>query len=89
MAVNREWPNLGPRVSIVDNEGKLLARFGMYEGAGNEAGAFISPHGIAVDSHGDIYIGEVSDTAWKQLRPGVPPPQPLNSLRKMKKLPAA
>ena len=89
MAVNREWPNLGPRVSIVDNEGKLLARFGIYEGAGNEAGAFISPHGIAVDSHGDIYIGEVSDTAWKQLRPGVPPPQPLNSLRKMKKLPAA
>jgi DNA-binding beta-propeller fold protein YncE len=88
MPVNRAWPNLGPRVSIIDNTGKLLARFGMYDGAGNQPGAFISPHGIAVDSHGDIYIGEVSDTAWKQLRPGTPPPQPLNSLRKMTKLPA-
>lgn len=87
MGVNRDWPNLGPRVSIVDNEGKLLARFGAFEGAGNEAGSFISPHGITVDSRGDIYIGEVSATAWPQLKPDVPVPAPLHSLRKMTRLP--
>ena len=29
---------------------------------GEEPGRFIAPHGIAVDSHGDIYVGEVSYT---------------------------
>ena len=28
MPVNREVPNLGPRISIVDHEGKLVSRFG-------------------------------------------------------------
>jgi DNA-binding beta-propeller fold protein YncE len=88
LGVNRNQPGLGPRVSIVDNSGKLLARFGDVKGAGNAPGQFISPHGIAVDSHGDVYVGEVSATAWPQLKPDVPVPQPLNSLRKMKKLPA-
>ena len=38
MGVNRASPNLGPRVSIVDNKGKLLARFGDVTGAGNAPG---------------------------------------------------
>lgn len=88
MGVNRKAPNLGPRLSIVDNQGKLLARFGDIAGAGNEPGQFISPHGVAVDSRGDIYVGEVSATAWPQLKPGEPVPSPLHSLRKMTKLPA-
>jgi DNA-binding beta-propeller fold protein YncE len=88
MAVNRDVPNLGPRVSIVDNEGNLLARIGDYSGAGNEPGQFISPHGIAVDSRGDVYVGEVAATAWPRLKPDVPTPDPLNSLRKMIKVPA-
>ncbi|MCB1492199.1 MAG: hypothetical protein KDJ77_10450 [Rhodobiaceae bacterium] len=86
MGVNRAWPNLGPRVSIVDHTGKLLARFGDPAGAGNGPGQFISPHGIAVDSHGDVYIGEVSATAWPQLKPDQPVPAPLHSLRKMTRL---
>jgi DNA-binding beta-propeller fold protein YncE len=89
MGVNRKAPNLGPRVSIVDNNGKLLARIGDYNGAGNEPGQFISPHGICADSRGDVYIGEVSATAWPQLKPDEEVPNPLNSLRKMVKLPAA
>jgi DNA-binding beta-propeller fold protein YncE len=83
---NREAPNLGPRISIVDNGGKLLARFGDIKGAGNGPGQFISPHGLAVDSHGDVYVGEVSATAWPQLKPDVPPPSPLHALRKMTRL---
>ena len=86
MGVNRASPNLGPRVSIVDNKGALLARFGDVAGAGNAPGQFISPHGMAVDSRGDVYVGEVSATAWPQLKPDEPVPQPLHSLRKMTKL---
>jgi len=86
MGVNRESPNLGPRVSIVDNKGKVLARFGDIKGAGNAPGQFISPHGLAVDSRGDVYVGEVSATAWPQLKPDVPVPSPLHSLRKMTRL---
>ena len=83
LALNREVPNLGPRVSIVDNEGQLLARIGDISGAGYEPGQFISPHGIAVDSRGDVYVAEVSATAWPQLRPSEPVPNLLPSLRKM------
>ena len=86
MAVNVNVPNLGPRVSIVDNNGKLLSRIGDYNGAGNEPGQFISPHGVAVDSRGDVYIGEVSATAWPRVKPDAPVPDPLQSLRKMIKV---
>ena len=41
-------PNLGPRVSIVDNQGKLLSRFGD-PFAGTAPTAFLGPHGLAVD----------------------------------------
>jgi len=89
LPVNRNSPNLGPRVSIVANDGTLLARFGDVNGAGNEPGQFISPHGIAVDSRGNVYVGEVSATAWPQLKPDVPVPVPLHSLRKMTKVAAS
>lgn len=85
MAVNRTVPNLGPRVSIVDHTGKLISRIGDIT-AGNEPGQFISPHGLCVDSRGDVYVGEVAATAWPQLKPDVPVPNPLNALRKMVKV---
>ncbi|HEY4253049.1 MAG TPA: peptidyl-alpha-hydroxyglycine alpha-amidating lyase family protein [Roseomonas sp.] len=80
--VNRAAPNLGPRVSILDNKGKLLARIGG-ERWGLGGGAFISPHGIAVDSHGDIYVGEVAYTGWGNLNPDLPRPERLPYLRKL------
>jgi len=58
---NRNWPNLGPRVSIHTNTGELLARLGDCESVGRPS-RFVSPHGIAVDSKGSIYVGEVSRT---------------------------
>lgn len=63
LAINRSYPNLGPRVSVVDKHGKLLARLGGPH-AGVEPGTFIAPHTAAVDSHGDLYVGEVSFSAW-------------------------
>lgn len=49
------------RVSFWSLEGKLLGRWGE-EGMSVDAGGFVSPHGVAVDSYGDIYIGEVCET---------------------------
>ena len=57
-----------PVEGIADEEctidGELITRWG------NEAHEltdplFLAPHGIAVDSHGDIYVGEVSLTSAK------------------------
>ena len=61
VAVNIDMPNIGPRVSIYGAKGDLLARLGNRP-AGLEAGQFISPHGLAVDSRGDVYVSEVTWT---------------------------
>ena len=63
--VNRNVPNLGPRLSIVDAKGKRIARLGGEEGPGVSSGKFLAPHGLARDSRGDIYVGEVGVTNWK------------------------
>lgn len=48
----------GGRVSIFDSSGNLLARWG---GGKNPCalGDFFAPHGIAVDSQGNVYVAEV------------------------------
>ena len=50
-----------------------------------EPGSFIAPHGIAADSRGDIYVGEVSYTFWPQLW-SEPIPAGLRSLSKLVKV---
>ena len=77
-------PAIGPRISVVDHQGKLLARCGDVR-PGDAPGQFISPHGIAVDSHGDIYVGEVSRTAWPQVLPDAPMPSEPRCLQKLVK----
>ena len=75
-------PGMGHRVSILSPQGELLARFGDPE-EGEEPGKFIAPHGIAVDSHGDIYVGEVSFTIRGR---HLDPPRELKSLKKLRKV---
>jgi hypothetical protein len=82
LPTNRDFPNLGPRISIVDHRGALVARLGD-QTAGLELGRFLGPHGITVDSHGDIYIGELGAFAWKQLYPQQPVPDKLPNLKKL------
>jgi len=65
-------PNpVGGRVSVLNLKGELLARWG-----GGERpcapGDFFAPHDIWVDSHGDIYVGEVTMSAGGNR--GVVPP---------------
>ena len=57
---NRDWPGIGPRLSILDEKGNLLARLG--DRGLQSSSAFTSPHGVAVDSKGAVYVGEVSRT---------------------------
>jgi hypothetical protein len=52
-------PNLGHCVLILNREGKLIKRLGAPL-PGEHPDQFMSPHQIAVDSHGDLYIAEVS-----------------------------
>ena len=80
---NRKTPNLGPRVSILDNTGKLLSRLGIVPTAGIGPGKFMSPHGIAADSKGDLYVGEVAETAWPSLFPGQPAPERMHAVQKL------
>ena len=75
-------PGLGHRVSILSPEGALLARFGDPE-EGEAPGHFTAPHGVAVDSRGDLYVGEVS-YSMKGRR--LDPPRELNSFTKLRRL---
>ncbi len=86
MPVNRNVPNIGPRLSVVDAKGKLIARLGGEAGPGLETGKFIAPHGLAIDSRGDIYVGEVSYTDFPKSFPDTPIPFRMRSLQKLEKL---
>lgn len=81
LPVNKDIPNLGPRLSILDMEGKVLVRLGDIRG-GEGPGQFIAPHGIALDSKGNLYVGEVS---WTIMGQRLDPPRELRSLRKLVK----
>ena len=73
---------VGHRVSILSREGELLARLGDPE-EGEEAGRFIAPHGIAVDSRGDIYVAEAAYTIRGR---HLDPPRELRSIKKLRRL---
>ena len=45
-----------------------------------------SPHAVALDSKGDIYVGEVAYTNWKSSFPGTPMPNHLRSLQKLERV---
>jgi DNA-binding beta-propeller fold protein YncE len=68
-ASNVEGRYLGPRVTVFDTKGNVVARLGEVS-YGDEPGRFYAPHGIAVDSKGDIYVAEVSSAEFSVLMPG-------------------
>jgi hypothetical protein len=86
MPVNRKVPNLGPRLSIVDAKGKRIARLGGEDGPGLASGKFLAPHGIALDSRGDMYVGEVGVTDWKTNFPDEDMPAVVRTSRCLQKL---
>ena len=75
--------DLGPRVTVMDTNGNVLARIGR-ESYGDQVGRFYSPHGIALDSKGDIYVAEVS---WSDYGRHMNPPKELRLMQKLVKIP--
>ena len=82
IATNDIGTDLGPRVTIMDTKGNVLARVGRAS-YGDQSGRFYSPHGIAVDSKGDIYVAEVS---WSDYGSKMDPPRELRSMQKLVKV---
>ena len=80
--VNRNVPNIGPRVSVLNKKGETLARLG--NGYGLDAGQFIAPHGICLDSKGNIYVGEVGHTNISNS--GETPPADLRTFQRLTKV---
>ena len=79
LAVNATYPYIGACVSIHDLTGRRLARLGEpMQGIG--PGQFVAPHGLAVDSRGDIYVGEVSFAEYGRHQN---PPREVRSFRKL------
>ena len=75
-------PNLGHRVSVYDRSGRLQSRFGAaLPGEGHDQ--FLWPHSIAVDSHGDVYVAEVSYT---EVGSRLPIAREMTSLRKWRRV---
>ena len=70
---------LGPRVTIMDIKGNTLAKLGDAPQS-EETGRFIAPHGVCIDSRGDIYVGEVS---WTNTGQHLNPPREVRSLQKL------
>lgn len=79
---NRGLPNLGPRVTILDQRGHRIGRLAGSPAAGTAPGQFLAPHAVAVDSRGDLYVGEASGAAWFGLFPRTRIPKPLRRLQK-------
>ena len=73
---------LGKKVVVLDRELNEIIRIGN-EASGEAPDQFISPHGIAVDEEGSIYVAEVSFTA---LGVRLNPPQEVVSLRKWRRV---
>jgi len=71
---------LGPRLSILDTNGTLLARLGEHP-AGPGPGRFYAPHAVATDSVGDIYVAEVSYSERRDKHKD--PPEELRSMQKL------
>ena len=82
LTVNADYPNIGACVSIHDLTGRRLARLGDVR-PGEEPGQFTAPHGLIVDSHGNIYVGEVS---WSAYGSRLDPPRTTRCFRKLIKV---
>ncbi|MGE4044900.1 MAG: peptidyl-alpha-hydroxyglycine alpha-amidating lyase family protein [Acetobacteraceae bacterium] len=88
LPVNRDHPNIGPRISVLDSKGELLARVEETPARGTGPGQFISPHGMCVDSRGALYVGEVAYTSFSRSFPNTPKPARIRCLQKLEKVDA-
>ena len=86
LQVNREFPNIGPFVSIFDQQSNLLSRLDAERGPGLGPGQFLSPHSISSDSTGDLYVGDVVDADWPQVLGDCEKPDQPRRFQKFKRI---
>ena len=82
MSVNRNVPNIGPRITVLNTKGETLARIG-HLGYGLDVGQFVAPHGLCLDSNDNIYMGEVARTNISHYQE---PPNDVRSFQKLVKV---
>jgi hypothetical protein len=88
LPVTRNHPNIGPRINVIDGKGTLLAAIQTDPARDAGPGQFISPHGMAVDTHGDFYVGEVAYVSFSRSFPDIPKPVRIRCLQKLVKVTA-
>jgi hypothetical protein len=54
--------DLPGRLTVFRKDGRIVARFGDDSKNRASPGNFIAPHGLALDSRGNLYVSEVSGT---------------------------
>ncbi|MEP2027975.1 MAG: peptidyl-alpha-hydroxyglycine alpha-amidating lyase family protein [Paracoccaceae bacterium] len=86
MEVNRDFPNLGPFVSVMDQNSQVLSRLDAKVGAGLGPGQFLSPHSIAYDKKGDLYVGDVVDADWGSVMGKTRKPEHPRRFQKLKRI---
>lgn len=86
LEVNRDFPNLGPFVSVLDQQSRVLSRLDAGRGAGLDPGQFLSPHSIAYDRKGDLYVGDVVDADWISVMRDADKPDHPRRFQKLKRV---
>ena len=86
LAVNRDFPNLGPFVSVIDQQSQVISRIDAGRGAGLGPGQFLSPHSIAYDRKGDLYVGDVVDADWEAVMGDIQKPSQPRRFQKLKQV---
>jgi hypothetical protein len=64
MTVNRRTPNIGPLVLFLSVDGTVLSILSRPEPRGQEPGQVLSPHTLATDLRGLLYVGDVGRADW-------------------------
>lgn len=80
---DRSYPNTGSRIRIMSLQGEQVGRLGDDRFWGEDPHQWIAPHGLAIDTNGDLYVGEAS---WTAIGRHQKPPREMHCLRKLVKV---
>jgi DNA-binding beta-propeller fold protein YncE len=81
LELNIKAPWLGACVTIHDLDGRRLAYLGDPMSGQDRPTQFLAPHGVVMDSRGNIYVGEVSYAHYRES--STPPPWTKPCFRKL------
>ena len=79
--IKRMVKNRWGRIINISSTSAVLGNKGQ---AGLMPGQFVSPHSIAYDSQGNLYIGDVVETDWKQVFGNLKRPESIRRFQRLK-----